>query len=536
MHSANIMIKVDSLHNTAPDLHRESNHPGKPGNFQGRTSSCTGDSNPGNNPSAVGKQSSCDYSVAVLVSLADRMMTECSNMPTPMVKAEYTGYASSSRDKAETLNGSSICSRASDGSELREQPEKLLYISLLYGGGFLQTEKRKKILSEKVLLETILLGADLSSEIKPDGSYVTTSPSLLKNNKKNGLVKNAVADFFKNSTHDFSPFGPLCDQIQTAKELLCQFARTESGQRLYRKAVANNLVALERLLRWAGVDINHQSPKSGNTPIIAAALANHWTMVSLLLDAKVSVDKQNKSDEHLLELIFSARINNKITTEQQHELTLKVLESQPKAQIKVAQGKKEKLLAVYAFQFAVTRNYLTLCDALLQRNAFLVSALKQDAIGSKLNMDEVTDYYDLASATSYLVNLKDNEGWPLFNLNCKTDNGKSLLRLAHEKGNNNTVMSLVDALNGVQNVNVRVFRLEKPPQSSACTYAHHSDIYQDRLTFSMPVKYGAAPLPASSVKKRASYKKYGHSYSSTSHGGGDSSDCGTGGGCCDDGC
>ncbi|WP_257266138.1 ankyrin repeat domain-containing protein [Endozoicomonas sp. ONNA2] len=123
-----------------------------------------------------------------------------------------------------------------------------------------------------------------------------TSSGTGGSNPDNNL---SVADFCKNSTHDCSPL-ESGDQVQSAEQrLLQQFVRTKSGKRLYRKAVANNLVALERLLREAGVNINHQSSKSGNTPIMAAARSGHWAMVSLLLGEEASVNIQNKSNYHL---------------------------------------------------------------------------------------------------------------------------------------------------------------------------------------------------------------------------------------------
>nr|WP_286198339.1 hypothetical protein [Salinisphaera sp. G21_0] len=286
-------------------------------------------------------------------------------------------------------------------------------------------------------------------------------------------------------------------------------------------------------MRKAGVDINHQSLKSGNTPIMAAARENHWEMVSLLLSKKVRVDTHNKSDYHLLEMIFCARINKKITDKQQHDLTLKVLKSQPDARIKVAQGKEEKLLALYAFQYAISEKNFPLCNALLEQNASLVTALQQEPIRSKIIMDVVTDYYDRPLTTTYLVNLKNSKGQPLLNLNCKTFYGETLLMLALKNGKNNTVRSLLNTPGGVQNINETVFfRSRKPNLWSAYTYAHYySDYYQNRHLLKELIQHGAIRRPANSLKERPSDENHSHSYrfGGLVVLGGDDGGCGDGG-------
>ncbi|WP_257296510.1 ankyrin repeat domain-containing protein [Endozoicomonas sp. YOMI1] len=494
-----INCKVDSVPDSASGLNIELNQPDQLGNFYSRTSSCAAGSSPGNNPSVGGKQPFFDYPEAV--TLADRTMAEYRNMPsrfasampvtTGLATADYSGCATGGRDKAETVNDSSVCSRSSDGSKLREQLKRLLDHSLLQ-------------------------------------SYVETNPGFLQKLKLDGLVKKALHDFFKNSTYHFPPVISVNDQVQ-AEQLLNWFAQSEPGRRLYRKAVANNLVAVERLLRGAGVDINHQSTKSGNTPIMAAALANHWTMVSLLLDANASVDKQDESGLHLLDLIFCARRNYRITGEQQHTLTLKALQNQPDAQIKVAQGSTTKLLSLHAFQHAVKRNCFLLCNALLQENAPLVSALKQYQTGSQLIMNVVSDYRDLATATTYLLNLKDSKGQRLFNLNCKTQYGETLLILAAQKGNTNTMRALLKAPGGGQNINDSVVTKGLSPiRWTAYTYAHYySKRYKNGFILKELRMYGAEPKPASYVLKRpdSDYGYSGSFGSFGSYGGGGGSDC-----------
>lgn len=521
MHPA-VNLNVERVLSSVSGSYSECN---QPANFQGRASSCVSAGSFGNTPSVAGKQPPLPWDYSAAVTLADRTTTECRNipsrfahaMPTPAVTAEYTSRATGNRDNAETVNDSPFCSEADGG--WREQLKRLLDSSLLYGGGMQQTSGRKEPLcelSEKALLKTILLAKDLYPEIKPDDvRCINIRPGFLQTRKYEGLVKDALNDFFKNSTHDFSPVSPVSDQLQRAEQLLQRFAQTKSGQRLYRKAVANNMVALESLLRGAGVDINHQSPKSGNTPIMAAALANRWTMVSLLLDAKASVHQQNKSDYHLLELIFNAWLGYKITDEQQQTFTLKALRNQPEAQIKLTQNGQTKLLAVYAFQYAVMRKCWSFCNALLKENPLLVSVLKQYQTGSKLIMDVVTNYRDPAAATTYLVNLKDANGRALFNLNCKNLMGETLLMLAIKKGNTHTVNSLLNAPDILRNINDSVVCLsERPTHWTAYTYAHYySEYYQNRHILRELMMHGAEHRPASRVKKREpDSSSYGHSY------------------------
>ncbi|MBO9495917.1 hypothetical protein J7438_17775 [Thalassotalea sp. G20_0] len=395
----------------------------------------------------------------------------------------------------------------------------------------LQTSRGKETLSNKVLLERILLAEDPCSE-----TQLKTSLGFFKQYKQDRLVKKAVNDFFKNSTH-FSPVDLVCDALPQAEQLLDAFVQTQSTQRLYRKAVANNLVNLESILRKAGVDINHQSLKSGNTPIMAAARAKHWEMVSLLLDKKTCVDTHNKSDYHLLEIIFCARDKKKITDQQQYELTLKVLQRQPDARIKVAQGKEEMLLALYAFKYAISEKNWPLCDALLEQNECLVTELQQEPIRSKIIMDVVTGYYDRPITTKYLANLKNSKGQPLLNLNCKTARGETLLMLALKKGKTQTVRSLLKTPGALQNINDTVyFQSKNPNRWSAYTYAHYySNYYQNGFLLDELERLGALPRRAGFLKKRPSDNNHGHSNSF-----GvlvlDDGDCdGGGGGSCDGG-
>ncbi|WP_422139656.1 ankyrin repeat domain-containing protein [Endozoicomonas sp. ALC020] len=487
----------------------------QPGNFQGRASTCVGAGSSGYSPPVVGRHPS--YPAAV--PLADRMTTEGRNMSPRFANAmEYTSCATTNRDKF----------HSESDSRLREQLEELSLPdpSLLHGDRVQQTGGRKGSHNDKAkaLLETILLQKALSPEIKPDGGS-GKSPGFFMRRKLNGLVTKAVDNFFKKSTHNFSPASLVSSQAQQVEQLLQSFARTESGQRLYRKAVANNLVVLESLLRKAGVDINHQSPKSGDTPIIAAAKANHWSMVSLLLEEKATVHQQNKSDFHLLMLIFSAWGDYKITDQQQRELTLKALENQPEAQIKLANG-QTKLLAVYAFQHAVLRNCQLFCNQLL-KNSHLVSALKQEQIGSKLMIDVVMNYRDPAAATKYLVNLKDSAGRRLFDLNCKTQSGKTLLILAAKKGNTHTMETLLNTPGAVENINAyTTTSLPCPPSRwTAYTYAHYySEAHQNRYILEKLVKRGAWRVPAYKVKEKEPDSIYGHSYHFGSYGGDDGPD------------
>ncbi|MGO0307772.1 ankyrin repeat domain-containing protein [Endozoicomonas acroporae] len=373
----------------------------------------------------------------------------------------------------------------------------------------LQTSRGKETLSNKVLLERMLLAEDPCSE-----TQLKTSLGFFKKFKQDRLVKKAVSDFFKNSNH-FSPVDLVCDALPQAEQLMATFVQTQSAQRLYRKAVANNLVNLESILRKAGVDINYQSPKSGNTPIMAAARAKHWEMVSLLLDKKTCVDTHNKSDYHLLEIIFCARDKKKITDKQQYDLTLKVLKRQPDARIKVAQGKEEMLLALYAFKYAISEKNWQLCDALLEQNEFLVTELQQEPIRSKIIMDVVTGYYDRPITTKYLANLKNSKGQPLLNLNCKTARGETLLMLALKGGKSQTVISLLSTPGGVQNINDTVyFESRSPHRWSAYTYAHYySEYYQNRYLLNLLERCGASPIRASCLKKRPPPdNNHGHSY------------------------
>lgn len=127
--------------------------------------------------------------------------------------------------------------------------------------------------------------------------------SVLKDSKN--LIKHSVNQYIKTlkSAKSLS-VGRLSEQ-QWVK-LLDGFVKSPQGERLYRKAVASNLAGIEEFLRSEGVNIDHQSSKSGNTPLIAAALNEHWNMVLTLIDSGAKANMLNNDGSHILELIFKA--------------------------------------------------------------------------------------------------------------------------------------------------------------------------------------------------------------------------------------
>ncbi len=72
----------------------------------------------------------------------------------------------------------------------------------------------------------------------------------------------------------------------TSKDYFDSFISSDQAERLHRKSAYYNYTNLEKALRGAGVNINAQSKKSWNTPIISAALNEHWDMVDTLIDVK----------------------------------------------------------------------------------------------------------------------------------------------------------------------------------------------------------------------------------------------------------
>ena len=151
---------------------------------------------------------------------------------------------------------------------------------------------QERVANKKELREYLIRASDLPEQSNPTGCF----PSLPKPIK---LIDQSVSQFKVPDKKD--------------SDILPCFMDSRSGQRLHRKAAASNFTTIENTMRTGGVDISAPSKKSGNTPLISAALNNHWDMVTTLLDAAPpgSVTRVNNEGEDLLKLLLTGTAAHK---------------------------------------------------------------------------------------------------------------------------------------------------------------------------------------------------------------------------------
>lgn len=250
--------------------------------------------------------------------------------------------------------------------------------------------------------------------------------------------------------------------------LLGQLAKSPSGEKLYRKAVAGNMSGIEYLLRSAGVNINHQSKKSGNTPLIAAVLNHHWDMVSTLIEAGAAASATNKTGQHVLQLLFKYRLD-KIDDVQHQDLIIKILAKQKdNKKIKLSDG--DISLSVYAFRQAATIGHLPLLNKLLYRTPNTMDELKRNGEAKEVLILLATSHANLSQVVKHLLDVKDRNGCRVFNPDCRGRSGRTLLMIAAKYRKCETMRVLLEDSTVVAKINEGI--LINGKKWTAYTYAH----------------------------------------------------------------
>ena len=325
-------------------------------------------------------------------------------------------------------------------------------------------------------------------------------------------------------------------------ELLDGFVKSPQGERLYRKAVASNMAGIEKLLRGAGVNIDHQSSKSGNTPLIATALNNHWDMVLTLIDAGARPDMLNKDEQHILGLIFEDSSKKKIDNDQRNNYVVKILKQHGGKTITVVN--KAQSISGYAAKLAALRGDINLLKLLVNEVPRLGRDLELHHDGQKILVLLVTSDENLSEVVRYILRAKYSNGASVFNPYFKTTRGDTPLMLAAKYRKLYTMQVLLEDPNVRKGINHT--RRYGGKLWSAYTYAHsQNDGKMMRLLLEKGAsnKYLAPPPPSPSQLSSAngsSYRSYGFSYTyypdcDYSGGGFSSSGCdggGFGGGDC----
>ena len=327
---------------------------------------------------------------------------------------------------------------------------------------------------------------------------------------------------------------------QTWLELLDGFVKSPQGERLYRKAVASNMAGIEKLLRGAGVNIDHQSSKSGNTPLIAAALNNHWDMVLTLIDAGARPDMLNKDEQHILGLIFEASSKKKIDNDQRNNYVVKILKQHGGKTITVVD--KAQSISGYAAKLAALRGDVNLLQLLVNEVPRFGRDLELHHDGQKILVLLVTSDENLSKVVRYILQAKYSNGTSVFNPYFKTTRGDTPLMLAAKYRKLYTMQALLEDPNVRKDIDLT--RRYGGREWSAYTYAHsQNNVRMMRLLLNKGAsnKYLAPPPPSPSQLSSASgssyyrstygYNSYAFPDSCDYSGGGCSSSGGGGGGC-----
>ena len=284
------------------------------------------------------------------------------------------------------------------------------------------------------------------------------------------LINKAVSTFFK--TADLDGVRPE-HTVDRASPLLSEFTKSEAGKWLHRKAVAKNLVQLEGFVRKAGVNINHQCPKEGNTPVMTAVLHNRWEMVGSLLKAGASATVKNHHGNHLVVMLFQKWFEEKLPAAVHIDLIINMLTTQSRHQI----AKRDLLEPLGAFTFSMSAycGNVRLCKAILQEFPGLARDFRCNRVIDKTLMNVVGGSTHISSVPAllrvirYLLTVEDEKGERLVDMSTKTPKGETFLIRAVLKGKYSIVEELLDdpAVRGTINA-----QTDSVQTWTAYTYAH----------------------------------------------------------------
>lgn len=283
-------------------------------------------------------------------------------------------------------------------------------------------------------------------------------------------INKAVNTFFKTADLD----GVRSDHpVDRASPLLSEFTQSKAGTWLHRKAVAKNLVQLESFVRKAGVNINHQCPKDGNTPLLTAVWHNRWEMAGSLLKAGASATVKNHHGNHLVSMLFQKWFEEKLPAAVHIDLIINMLTTQSRHQIE----KRDLLepLGAYTFAMSAYCGNVRLCKAILQKFPDLARDFRGNRVIDKTLMNVVSGSTHISSVPAllrvirYLLTVADEQGKRLVDMSTKTSNGETFLIRAVLKGKYSIVEELLDDPAVRSTINEQTMSKQK---WTAYTYAH----------------------------------------------------------------
>lgn len=283
-------------------------------------------------------------------------------------------------------------------------------------------------------------------------------------------INKAVNTFFKTADLD----GVRSEHSEDrASPLLSEFTLSEAGTWLHRKAIAKNLVQLESFVRKAGVNINHQCPKEGNTPLMTAVLHHRWEMAGSLLKAGASATVKNNHGNHLVAMLFQKWFEEKLPAAVHIDLIINMLTTQSRHQIE----KRDLLepLGAYTFTMSAYCGNIRLCKEILQKFPGLAHDFRSGRVIDKTLMNVVNGSTHISSVPAllrvirYLLTVEDEQGNRLVNMSTKTAQGETFLIRAVLNGKYSIVEELLDDPAVRTTINVQTSSIQK---WTAYTYAH----------------------------------------------------------------
>ena len=283
-------------------------------------------------------------------------------------------------------------------------------------------------------------------------------------------INKAVNTFFK--TADLDGVGTE-RSVDRASPLLSEFTQSEAGAWLHRKAVARNLVQLESFVRKAGVNINHQCPKEGNTPLMTAVLHNRWEIAGSLLKAGASATVKNYHGNHLVAMLFQKWFEEKLPAAVHIDLIINMLTTQSRHQI----AKRDLLepLGEYTFTMSAYCGNVRLCKAILQKFPGLARDFRGNRVIDRTLMNVVNGSTHISSVPAllrvirYLLTVADEQGKRLVDMSTTTPKGETFLIRAVLKGKYSIVEELLDDPAVRSTINAQTNSVQK---WTAYTYAH----------------------------------------------------------------
>ena len=281
-------------------------------------------------------------------------------------------------------------------------------------------------------------------------TFTGDNQSIKKKALSERLVHKAVNDYFGRILRQKTS-SPSSDNHERAILLRTMLAKSTSGTRLHRKAAANDLRALEAVIRHAGTDINCQSNKSGITPLLWAAINRHWTMALTLLEAGAYVHLKGFHGQHFLAQVFTARRAQEIPVAQYRQLICTVLLEQAELQLVV--GHHAETVFAYVWKNIVAQADVPLLEYLIKAIPSIKAQLKSHQVVERMMIVVIAEISDRPDFVSYLMGLLDSDGNPLINMNHTLDNGDTLLMLAVKCHKRQTVKVLLEDPVVVANIN-----------------------------------------------------------------------------------